>query len=155
RMEPYGETVFGSRGTLMVLQEQEAMLYKEASPNSTGGLEQRLYLIQGNDGGPVLEASASLAPSAQAGIAAGAVGAKVSRGYTEEMEHFCHCIRTNNFGSPTDGGLRCNGTVAMGDAIMALTSNLAMKYKKRIVFKEEWFDPENPAVPENDPQVVA
>ncbi len=95
RLEPYGETVFGSRGTLMVLQEQEALLYKEAGPGSAGGLEQRLSLIQGDDGGPVLQASASLAPTAQAGVAADAVGTKVSRGYTEEMEHFCHCIRTN------------------------------------------------------------
>ncbi|MEX0725692.1 MAG: Gfo/Idh/MocA family oxidoreductase [Planctomycetaceae bacterium] len=155
RMEPYGETVFGSRGTLMVQQEQEALLYKEAGPGSSGGLEQRLYLIQGDDGGPVLQASASLAPTAQAGVAADAVGEKVSRGYTEEMEHFCHCIRTSNFGPPSDGGLRCNGTVAMGDAIMALTSNLAMKHQKRIVFKEEWFDPDSPAVPEDDAQILA
>ncbi|MDA1214139.1 MAG: gfo/Idh/MocA family oxidoreductase, partial [Planctomycetota bacterium] len=89
------------------------------------------------------------------GVAADAVGTKVSRGYTEEMEHFCHCIRTNNYSPPSEGGLRCNGTVAMGDAIMALTSNLAMKHKKRIVFKEEWFDPDSPAVPEDDPEVLA
>ena len=33
---------------------------------------------------------------------------------------------------------------------MALTSNLAMKHKKRIVFKDEWFDPESDLVPETD-----
>jgi hypothetical protein len=51
-------------------------------------------------------------------------------------------------------GLRCPGKHAMADAIMAITANLAMKHKKRIVFKEEWFDPENPAVPETDPEIV-
>ena len=38
----------------------------------------------------------------------------------------------------------------MADAIMALTSNLAMKHKVRIEFKPEWFDPDNPATPEAD-----
>jgi hypothetical protein len=42
----------------------------------------------------------------------------------------------------------------MKDAIMALTANLAMKHKKRIVFKPEWFDPESPEVPEKDEQVM-
>jgi hypothetical protein len=42
----------------------------------------------------------------------------------------------------------------MADAIMALTSNLAMKHKKRIVFKPEWFDPENPATPEEDKDII-
>jgi hypothetical protein len=85
----------------------------------------------------------------------------VSRGYTEEMQHFAWCIRNKLGEIKSDGpepgvqvGLRCPGTHAMGDAIMALTSNLAMKHQKRIVFKEEWFDPESDATPETDPEVV-
>ena len=154
RLEPYGEQVMGSRATLVVQTEQQALLYKEASPETGGGgVEQRLYVINGNDSGPVLSASASLAPTAGA-ASAGATVEKISRGYTEEMEHFCHCLRNKIFAGPKDGGLRCNGTVAMADAIMALTSNLAMKYKKRIVFKPEWFDPDSPATPEDDKEIV-
>lgn len=156
RLEPYGESVFGSRATLMVQQEQEALLFKEASPTTgAGGLEQRLHVLYGKGGEPVLDASESLAPSTQAAVAAAGMGQKISRGYTEEMEHFCHCIRTKNFGPPSEGGLRCNAVVALADAVMALTSNLAMQYKKRIVFKPEWFDPDNPATPENDEQFIA
>jgi len=154
RFEPYGESVFGSRGTMYLNLEQEALLFKEASPTTGGGgPEQRLYVLNGNSAGPVLDASESLAPSASASIANASME-KISRGYTEEMEHFCYCIRNNIFASPKEGGLKCNGTVAMADAIMALTANLAMKHRKRIVFKDEWFDPENPATPENDPQVL-
>ena len=146
RMEPYGETVFGTRGTLIMEQEQKALLFKEAGPQTGGGgSEQRLAVIDKSGGGPVLEASESLAPSAQA---AESVIEKVSRGYTEEMEHFCYCIRTDNYAGPKDGGLRCNGTVAMGDAIMALSANMAMREKRRIVFQPEWFDPDNPSVPD-------
>jgi hypothetical protein len=36
-----------------------------------------------------------------------------------------------------------------------LTSNLAMKKKKRIEFKESWFDPKSDEAPETDPQVLA
>lgn len=155
RFEPYGESVFGSRGTMIINMEQEALLFKEASPTTGGGgPEQRLYVLSGNTSGPVLDASESLAPSTSASISNAAME-KVSRGYTEEMEHFCYCIRNNIFASPQEGGLKCNGTVAMADAIMALTANLAMKHKKRIEFKPEWFDPESPAVPETDPQITA
>ena len=147
RSEPYGETVFGSRGTLIMKMEQEAILFKEASGSSKGGIDQRLYVLNGNDGKPTLSASASLGPTKAAAVAD--IG-KVSRGYTEEMEHFAHCIRTNNFEGIDKGGLRCPGEQGMKDAIMALTSNLAMKHKKRIEFKDEWFDPESDAVPEKE-----
>lgn len=146
RSEPYGETVFGSRGTLIMKEELEAMIFKEASGASKGGIDQRLYVINGNDGQPVLAASASLGPSKAAAVAD--IG-KVSRGYTEEMEHFAYCIRNN-----TPSALRCPGEQGMKDAIMALTSNLAMKHKKRIEFKDEWFDPASDAVPETDKEIT-
>ena len=115
------------------------------------GADQRLYVLNGNDGQPAISASASLGPSKQSAVAD--IG-KVSRGYTEEMEHFAHCIRTNNFGKIADGGLRCPGEQGMKDAIMALSSNIAMKSKKRIVFKPEWFDPDNDAAPEMDRELT-
>ncbi len=152
RLEPYGETVFGSRGTLMVRTEKDALLFKEESPTSAGGgLEQRIYVVNSAKGsGPVLEAYET-----NTGGHASTEGPKsVSRGYTEEMEHFCYCVRHNIHKSPQEGGLRCPGTVAMGDAIMALTANLAMKHKRRVVFKKEWFDPDSPAVPETDHDVI-
>lgn len=152
RMEPYGETVFGSRATLVMKQELEAMLYKEASPTGGGGgPDQRLYVLEGNDGKPALAASESTGPSKTVTVAD--LG-KVSRGYTEEMEHFAYCIRTGNFGGINEGGLRCPGEQGMKDAIMALTSNLAMKHKKRIAFKPEWFDPNSDAVPETDKEII-
>lgn len=156
KQEPYGETIFGSRGTMMVNNEQEALLFKEPDPHQPGGVDQRLAIVNGKDGGPVMSASESLAPSTQAAKSSAAIGEKVSRGYTEEMEHFCYAVRNHEDfldKSPKEGGLRCNGTVAMADAIMALTSNLAMKANRRIAFKSEWFDPENPATPETDPEV--
>ncbi|MAT15359.1 MAG: dehydrogenase [Planctomyces sp.] len=146
RWEPYGEAVFGSRATLVMKTEKEALLYKEASPTSGGGIDTRLWLVEGKSGGGVIDSYETTA----APKAVDTKVSEVSRGYTEEMEHFCHCIRTNNFKGPKEGGLKCNGTVAMADAIMAITANLAMKHKIRIPFKKEWFDPESDATPEAD-----
>ncbi|HEY2253242.1 MAG TPA: gfo/Idh/MocA family oxidoreductase, partial [Planctomycetaceae bacterium] len=124
--------------------------------SGAGGPGQRLRVVQAaaGGGGAVLAASPSQAPAVAA--AASSSDEKVSRGYTEEMEHFAWCIRNNiPQDTPIDQhGLRCPGKHAMADAIMAITANLAMKHKKRIVFKQEWFDPDNPAVPETDPEVV-
>ena len=148
RFEPYGEMVYGSRGTLIMKTEKEAMLWREAGGGAKGGVEQRLYAVAGDDGSaPVLDAYETTAPSAAATEVAGNA-ASVSRGYTEEMEHFCYCIRQGK------DELRCPGKVAMADAVMALTANLAMATHKRIEFKDEWFDPNNPAVPETDEQVT-
>ncbi len=156
-MEPYGETIYGSRGTLVTEMEQKMMLYKEPGGDTgAGGPGQRLRIAQAaaGGGGAVLQASPSQAPAVAA--AATSSDEKVSRGYTEEMEHFAWCIR-NNIAQDTpidQHGLRCPGKHAMADAIMAITANLAMKHKTRIVFKDGWFDPDNPAVPETDPEIV-
>lgn len=141
RWEPYGEAVFGSRATLWMKTEKEALLYKEASKSSKGGVEQRIWMVNSQTAGPALDSYETSAPTAAASASA---PEKISRGYREEMEHWCYCIRTGK------NELRCNGHVAMADAIMALTANLAMKYKKRIEFKSEWFDSASDACPETD-----
>lgn len=141
--EPYGEWVFGSRGTLAMKTEKEALLFKEEGGGGAGGLDQRLHVIKSDAGGPVLDSYETTTPSQAAGAATQAMGDEISRGYTEEMEHFCHCIRTG------ENNLRCPGRVAMADAIMALTSNIAMKLRRRIEFRDEWFEVDNPAVPED------
>ena len=124
--------------------EKEALLYKEPSKDSPGGVEQRIWVVDSKSSGPVLDSYETSAPSAAASGAQAGMGAMVSRGYREEMEHFCYCIRTGK------DELRCNGHVAMADAIMALTANLAMKHQKRIEFKPEWFDAASDACPEDD-----
>jgi hypothetical protein len=79
-----------------------------------------------------------------------------SRGYREEMEHFAYCIRMHGQAKTPEEKRqwrfepRCHGRVAMADAIIALTSNLAMRRHERIEFKPEWFDAAASAVPDAD-----
>jgi len=74
------------------------------------------------------------------------------------MEHFAYCIKMWNEGSSKQDRLmpRCHGRVAMADAIIALTSNLAMNRHQRIEFQEKWFDATSPEVPDPEmkPKVI-
>src|SRR5207253_1341038 len=120
------------------------MLFPEA-----GGRSLAVTVSATGAGKPALESSGSTAGPAAAVAAAG--GAEPpSRGYREEMEHFAYCIRMWDQGmSKKDRpNVRCPGKAAMADAIIALTSNLAMSKHQRIEFKDEWFDPTSPEVPD-------
>ena len=166
--EAYGECVMGSRGTMVVEQEQSVFLYTEKNPNKKMGDARatEVSVTTGPAGKPALDASSTWGPgggsgAAPAGAAAGpaAAGGIVSRGYTEEMEDFAYCIRQwdEKLGYEKDQVTgkfrqrlpRCHGEVAMADAIIALTANHSMKNRQRIEFSPDWFTWDNPAVPDD------
>ncbi|MCE5268382.1 MAG: Gfo/Idh/MocA family oxidoreductase [Planctomycetaceae bacterium] len=132
----YGEIVYGTGGTLVLEREQElSVIQGPASPSS-------VRVSGSGNGGPTLDTQASGAPAAAAKSAGG--GPKVSRGYTEELEHWAWCIRhPDPHNQP-----RCNPKVALGDAVIALTTNMAARQGARIEFKKEWFDIESDETPE-------
>jgi len=43
---------------------------------------------------------------------------------------------------------RCPPQVALGDAVIALATNMAARQGTRIEFKKEWFDPDSDDTPE-------
>ena len=82
-------------------------------------------------------------------ISKAASAGPVSRGYTEEIEHWAYCIRNPD----KENRPRCYPKVAMGDAVIALGTNVALKNAAAgkggyLEFKEEWFDVDNDAVPD-------
>jgi len=140
----YGEVVMGAKRTLVIEREQDVLLFNNNNVGSKVKLEKE-------DEAAVLDTQASgVAPAA---IKA-ATGGPVSRGYAEEIEHWAYCVRNP---SP-ENTPRCNPTVALGDAVIALTTTLAVKRGQQgkggyIEFKPEWFDPEAPDTPEDDPKL--
>jgi hypothetical protein len=98
-------------------------------------------------GGYALDTSASgdyASPLAQA-----ADGGPVSRGYREEIEHWAYCIRN----PAPENQVRCYPAVAMGDAVIALGTNVALKNAAEgkggyLKFDEEWFEVDSDAVPD-------
>ncbi|MGL6075353.1 MAG: Gfo/Idh/MocA family protein [Fimbriiglobus sp.] len=161
--EKYGECLMGSRGTMVVETESDVFLYKEAQPGKPAPendpKKTAVAVTSAGGGKPAMEASSTWGgPSASAVKAEGGpAAAPVSRGYREEMEHFAYCIRkwdkSKGYAKDDKGKYvqdlpRCHGEVAMADAILALTANLAMEHHERIEFKPEWFDSDKPDVPE-------
>ena len=132
----YGEIVFGTKGTLVLEKELEMSIIKGPASPST-------VKVSGG-GGPTLDTQASGAPTAAAKVGG---GPKVSRGYTEELEHWAWCIRNR----APENQPRCGPEAAMGDAIIALTANMAARSGQRIEFKESWFDIHSDETPEGTP----
>jgi predicted dehydrogenase len=170
QFEPYGECVMGERGTMVVESESSLMLYPENDRGAPKGPRAtEVGVVATGSGKPALETSSTWggAGPGPAGTAAGPVGTDggpVSRGYREEMEDFAYCIRLwdPKVGYAKEGNRykqrlpRCHGEVAMADAIVALTANLAMKRRQRIPFVETWFEAESRDVPdpETKPKIV-
>ena len=155
--EQYGECLMGSRGTMVVEREAEVMLFKEANSGGgktgEGGRGTAVTVNTTTAGKPAMEATSTWGGSGPAAIvkaaSAGSAWDSDVRGYRTEMEHFAYLVRTWDKGKGWSQGAdgkfqqdvpRCHGEIAMGDAILALTANIAMKKKQRIEFKKDWFE---------------
>lgn len=168
QFEPYGECVMGSRGTMIVSKESELMLFKEQQPGKPGDPKATNVAVSTVGNKPALEAASTWggpSPAATAAVAGSdRPGEAPSRGYKEEMADFAHCIRQWDpklgYGEKGADGKyaqrlpRCHGEVAMADAILALTANLAMQQHRRINFELDWFNPDSDKVPDKDAKLT-
>ena len=140
----YGETVLGTGGTLILDKEQDVMLFGSGGAATSTNVS----VTQSKAGAPALSTTESGGTPAAAVGKAGLEAGPVSKGYTEEIEHWAWCIR--NPGDADSPNLpRCHPKVALTDAVIALTSNIAIKENRRIEFKPEWFDIDSDETPEN------
>ena len=135
----YGEVVMGTKGTLVLEREYEVMLYKGSNTTTKVGVKE-------GQGGPTMDTQASgeAAPVAQA-----AQTGPVSRGYTEEIEHWAYCIRNP---SP-ENKPRCEPKIALSDAVIALTTNVAIRNGAKggggyIKFEDSWYDIDSDETPD-------
>jgi len=126
----YGEIVFGTKGTLIL--EREQVLHEPSSATQ--------IKVSAAAAGPTLDTQASGPERALSSSGE----QKVSRGYAEELEHWAWCIRNPG----PQNKPRCHPEVALGDAVIALVTNLAAREGKRIDFNPEWFKIDSDQTPE-------
>ena len=136
----YGEIVMGTRGTLVLEKESDVMLYKGSSTSTR-------IEVKDDGGGPTLDTTESGAQQAKA-VGETALGPP-SRGYKEEIEHWAWCVRNR---SP-ENMPHCKPEVALGDAVIALSSTLAIRQSEKggsgyLKFEPEWFDVDSDATPD-------
>lgn len=137
----YGETVMGTRRTMVIEKEQETMLFNNRDVTSSVSVDDS-DVIDTQASGPAV----AIAQSQE----------MVSRGYAEEIEHWAYCVRNRD----PENTPRCNPKVALGDAVVALSTTLAVRRANQtargehkagfVAFKDEWFDPKDPATPEDE-----
>ena len=140
----YGEVVMGTKGTMVISREQEVMLYAGSDTSSS-------VSVSSAKGGPTMDTQASGAAGA---ISKAASAGPVSRGYTEEIEHWAWCIRN----AAPENRPRCHPAVALGDAVIALATNVAIRQAGEnkggfVQFQDGWYDIHDDATP--DGSVVA
>ena len=83
----YGEIVFGTKGTMILEREKEVMIYKGSSTSSK-------VKVSGGSGGPTMDTQES--GDAQSAAVGAMATQDISRGYTEELEHWAWCIRNRS-----------------------------------------------------------
>ena len=149
----YGETVLGTKGSLILDREKEVMLlsrpkWGKYEPTAVAAKGDQCTFVDGASG------------SSEARLAREALTWPLSRGYTEQIEHLCWAIRERekliaagkdpaNLSVP----LRCSAEVALADAVVALSANLAIARgargeNPRIEFNDDWFDIASDETPE-------
>jgi len=131
----YGETVIGTRGVLVLDREKDVMLFRGSSTGDYVKLADTAGKLTLSDGAR---------GSQDAAVGDLGLPAAPSKGYTEEIEHWAWSIR-NPGKEPLP---RCGPEVALADAVIALTTNLAIEQRRRIPFDAEWFDIESDKTPE-------
>ncbi|MCA9192711.1 MAG: Gfo/Idh/MocA family oxidoreductase [Planctomycetales bacterium] len=136
----YGEVVMGTKGTIVLDREKEIMLYKDSDTSSK-------VSVKKEGGAYALDTQAS--GNFAASVARASAEGPVSRGYTEEIEHWAWCIRH----PAPENKPKCYPEVAMADAVIALTTNVAMAKGARgepgfVKFEESWFDRDSDATPD-------
>ncbi|HVT30243.1 MAG TPA: Gfo/Idh/MocA family oxidoreductase [Lacipirellulaceae bacterium] len=134
----YGEIVFGTKGTIILEREENAMLFKGSNTST------KIEVKPGKDGKPAMD---TYETGGGAAVAQAATGGHLSRGYREEIEHWAWCIRNP---APEHKPF-CPGVVGLADAVIALTSNVAMAKQTQIKFDPAWFDPARSETPEGKP----
>ena len=151
----YGEVVLGTKGTLILEREQEVMMFGGSNVTTKVGVG------KSDKGAVVLDTTHSGGQSVAVGKLAVDSG-PISRGYTEELEHWAWCIRNpdklqtdvSNIPTPIPVNVpRCHPKIALGDAVIALTTNIAIRENRRIEFKKEWFDIDSDETPDGESPV--
>lgn len=146
-LQGYGEIVMGTRGTLMVMHERDLLLFNERDPGAATADSRRIEVKpgQGRKDESSMYSAASVGLPAEAARASS--GQEISRGYTEELQHFAYCVRHRD---PANQ-VRCDGQRALEDTVGVLAANRAIRIGGRLVFDADWYDPDSPEVPDEVP----
>jgi predicted dehydrogenase len=123
--DDYYECYFGTKGTLIMLREREALLFAE------GGGRQTSIEVTPAGSGPVAQTSETMAGNTNQGAARAAAATSTGTDSVRppatrfQMQRFCSAIRV---GTP----LACQPAEAIGSAVACIRANEAIKTRSRV-----------------------
>lgn len=145
----HGETILGTQGTVIVQDEAEVLLYETAAtdrqvkvtlPKDEKTAKGPVEFVEAEEGDREFQESAAVGR-----LAAEDAG----RGYRQLLEHWAWCIRQNPAAEgPPKPRPRCRPEVALAEAVITLSANLAAERQDRLAFQPKWFDPNDNATPD-------
>jgi predicted dehydrogenase len=121
KFDDYYEMFMGTKGTLILHGETEALLFNEGDSSSTA------VEVSKQTSGPVIDSSESLRAETSARTVGGDGSAKLDKGtaYRLEVSEFCSAVRTGS-------QLRCGPQRAMHAAIACISGNDSAARKVRM-----------------------
>ena len=132
----YGEIVFGTKGTLVLEREQDLSIIK-------GPIRPSSVKVSGGRRRPDARH-----PGQRCADVAAAKSRRRSRRSAAATPRSWSTGRGASAIRAPENQPRCGPKVAMGDAVIALTANMAAREGRRIEFKKEWFDIDSDETPE-------
>ena len=126
KFEDYYEQIMGTKGTLFLLGERDALLFSEQGDRATN------IEVTKQTGNAIIDASESRTADAAGRTVETTSETKVNRltAYSNQIAEFCSAVRT---GSP----LRCGPEKALNSAMSCLGANEAIEKKVRLPIKGE------------------
>jgi len=150
----YGETVLGRKGSLVLEDEQKAMLFymadvdkglrvveKKADAKKTDEKKETkaVPVIEVPKDGKTDEESEALGRLALHGADAG---------FATELEHWAFCCKP-----PADNNAshkpRCDAEAGLYTTVLTVAATKALKQEKRVDFQKEWFDAKSEETPDS------
>jgi predicted dehydrogenase len=131
----YGETILGRTGSLVLENEQKAMLFH------TSDVDKGVRVVDKKDakGVPWIEVPKDGKLDEDA-LALGRMALDgADTGYAAELEHWAFCCR-QPVASNASPKPRCDAAAGLYTTVLTVAASKAVKHETRVDFKPEWFD---------------
>jgi predicted dehydrogenase len=138
----YGETVLGRKGSLVLENEQKAMLFFMADIDKT------LRVVENKDVKGVPEINAKDGKVDEEAQSLGRLALEgADQGFAAELEHWAFCCKPPADGKKT-ATPRCGGEAGLYTTVLTVAAAKAVKNGARVDFKKEWFDMRSEETPD-------
>ncbi len=144
----YGETVLGRQGSLVLENEQKAMLFH------TSDVDKILRIVEKKDAGkdakgvPAIEVPKDGKADEESQALGRLALQGADAGFATELEHWAFCCKPPAEGKASLAKPRCDAEAGLYATVLTVAAAKAVKLETRVDFKNEWFDVKSDETPD-------